>query len=120
MFGLVFAGLFGLIAALTWFIGGRVPTWAAALGATLLLLATIAPGLLLPLNRLWGRLGRRLGIVSNYLLLGAFFYLVIVPFGATARVLRRSSIDKRPDEASESYWTPVARQATAQSFFDMF
>ena len=118
-FGLVFAGLFGLITLIGWLLSGRVLGWAVALAGGLLLLALFAPGLLMPLNRLWTRLGRRIAIASNYALLGSFFYLMILPFGLVGRLLR-SSLPKRPDPEADSYWSPVRRQATADTYSDMF
>ena len=119
-FGLVFAGLFGLITLISWLLADRILGWAVTLAGSLLLLALFAPGLLMPLNRLWTRLGRRIAIASNYVLLGSFFYLMILPFGLVGRLLRRSSLPKRPDPEADSYWTPVRRQATEDTYSDMF
>ncbi len=119
-FGLVFAGVFGAIALIVWLVSGRLLLWAVEISAGLLIASLLVPGSLMPLNRLWTQLGHRLGIVTNYLLLGAFFYLVIVPFGLALRLFRRSSISKRPDPAADSHWTPVGRRATSESYADMF
>ena len=120
VFGLVLSGLFALIAIVALFLSGRLPLWAVATSAAALLLALAAPGLLMPLNRLWSRVGRRVAVVSNYLLLGAFYFLVVVPFGLAARLLRLIALHKRPDPAAETYWTPVGRQATADTYPDLF
>ena len=72
-FGLVFAGLFGLIALIGWLLSGGILTWAIATSGALLLLAAVVPGVLMPLNRLWTRLGYRVAMVSNHVLLGSFF-----------------------------------------------
>ena len=69
-------------------------------------------------DRLW--VGRRLGPVINFVLLAGFFYLVIVPYGVVARQLGAASIRKRPDPGTHSYWTPVKRQATAETYPDLF
>lgn len=119
-FGLVFAGLFGVITALATAWTGRVPGWSLALSGTLLGLALAAPGVLMPANRLWSRLGRRLARVSNALLLGGFYFALVVPFGLAARVLRLSALRKRPDPSLPSYWSPVGRQATAETYPDLF
>lgn len=119
-FGLVFAGLFAAIAgvALAW--TGSAPGWALALSAGLLLLALAAPGVLMPANRLWNRAGRRIGLVSNGVLLGGFYFGVVVPFGLAARALHLSTLRKRPDPTVETYWTAVVRQATPDTYPDLF
>jgi hypothetical protein len=119
-FGLVFSGLFGAIALAAWALGGRPLPWALALGGALLVLAVVAPGVLLPANRLWGLLGQRVARLSNFVLLGSFYFLVVVPFGLAARLLRLSSLRKRPDPSVASYWAPVERQATADTYPDLF
>ena len=119
-FGLVIAALFSAIAAIVWLSTGRILFWALGISGFLLVTALLTPSLLLPLNRLWALLGRRIGIASNYLLLGIFFFLLVTPMGGAMRILRRSSIPKRPDPAAESYWTPVGRKATPETYADMF
>jgi hypothetical protein len=119
-FGLAFAVVFGVITGIGWLLGGQVPQWAVATSAALLLLALIAPGILMPLNRIWTWLAHHIGFVTNHLLLGVFFYAVILPFGLVARLFGMRSIRRRPDPSVESYWTPVGRQATAETYVDMF
>jgi hypothetical protein len=114
------AALFSVIVAIGWLLSGQIPFWALGISGALLVTALLAPGLLMPLNRLWMLLGQRIGVVSNHLLLGIFFFLLITPMGGVIRLLRRSSIRKRPDPAVESYWTPVERKATAETYVDMF
>jgi hypothetical protein len=120
VFGLVLGAVFGLIALIGWFLSGRILTWAVGISGGFLVLALFAPGLLMPLNRIWGRLALRVASVINHLLLGLFFYLVILPFGLSARLLLRRLMLKRPDPSLDSYWTPVGRQATTETYPDMF
>jgi hypothetical protein len=116
----VFAGLFSLVALIGWSLSGRVVSWAIGVSGTLLLLALVSPSLLMPLNRAWMRIGLRLGMVSNTLLLGAFFYLVVTPFGLVGRLSRQLSMPKRPNPAARSYWTRPRREVTPESYLDMF
>ena len=118
-FGLVFAGLFGLIALIGWRVSGQIPVWAIGVSGLLLVAAMLAPGLLLPLNRLWTQLGSRIGIVVNHVLLGGFFYFVVLPVGFVSR-FRAGSMLKRPDATTDSYWTPVVRHATTETYRDLF
>jgi hypothetical protein len=118
-FGLVFAGLFGMIALIGWRLSGQIPVWAIGVAGALLVVAMLMPGLLLPLNRLWTYLGGRIGIVVNHVLLGSFFYVVVLPVGLFSRFMAEP-MTKRPDPTVESYWTPVKRQATAETYRDLF
>jgi hypothetical protein len=119
-FGLVFAALFAAIATVGWLLSGAIWTGAIATSGFLLATALLVPWLLMPLNRLWALLGQRIGIVTNHLLLGIFFYLLITPLGGTVRLFRRSSIPKRPDPKKTSYWAPVGRKASADTYADLF
>jgi hypothetical protein len=119
-FGLVFASLFGVIALAGWLAFDRVFLWPLGIAGVLAALALVAPTLLMPLNRLWAGLGHRIAFAVNQILLGAFFYLVVTPFGLGARILRRNSMPKGPDPNAESYWSEVGRRASADSYPDMF
>lgn len=119
-FGLAFAVVFGVVTAIGWLFRGQVQSWSIATSATLLSLALIAPGILMPLNRIWTWLAHYIGFMTNHLVLGLFFYVVILPFGLVARLFGMRSIRKRPDPSIASYWTPVERQATAETYPDMF
>jgi hypothetical protein len=119
-FGLMMAALFSVVATIAWLLSGQILLWAFAISGVLLVTALLVPGLLMPLNRLWMLLGQRIGVVSNHLLLGIFFFLLITPMGGVLRLLRRSSIQKRPDPSAKSYWTPVGRKTTAETYVDQF
>ena len=77
-------------------------------------------GLLLPLNRLWGRFAYRLGIVNNYLLLGLFFYFIMFPVGIMIRLLGGDAMSGRIDRQRGTYWTAVRRGTTAETLRDLF
>jgi hypothetical protein len=85
-FGLAIAAVFSAIAAIGWLLAGQILYWALGTSAFLLVSALLTPGLLMPLNRLWTLLGQRIGIVSNHLLLGLFFFLLITPMGMLLRL----------------------------------
>lgn len=119
-FGLMFAVVFATIAAIGWLVFGARLYWAAALAAVFAALTLTAPGLLLPLNRLWGLFARRLGQANNYILLGLFFYAFIFPTGLVMRSLGGDPMRRKIDPKAKSYWRPVERHTTAESFKDMF
>ena len=114
------AAVFFAVATIAWLLSSRILFWAVWIGGFLLVTALLKPSLLMPLNRLWMVLGQRLGVVSNHVLLGVFFFFLVTPMGGILRLLRRNSFMKRPDPTAESYWTPVGRQAKPDTYVDMF
>lgn len=119
-FGLTMAGALAAIAAIVWYVGGEPPTVLASVAAAFILLALASPGLLLPLNRLWQAFAARLSKVSNLLILGTFFFLVVMPTGLIIRLVGRDPLRRSRDPAAKSYWSPVDRQTDADTLADMF
>jgi hypothetical protein len=119
-FGLMFAGVCAAIAAVGWLVFDVVLVWVAALAAAFLATALLVPGVLLPLNRLWGVIAHRLGQLSNAVLLGLFFFLFVLPMGLLLRLLGRDPMQRRLRSEEGTYWTPVVRQASKETFQDLF
>ncbi len=119
-FGLTFAAVFAAISGVGWLAFDAVLYWPWAVSAFFLAVALGAPGLLLPLNRLWAGFAHRVGQGSNFLLLGLFFNLFILPFGLMLRLLGRDPMNRKIDEKADSYWSPIKRKTDADTFRDMF
>lgn len=78
--------------------------WLFVIGACLVVLGLAIPRALDPLNRLWFKLGFLLARITNPIVMGAMFFLAVVPVGW---LIRRRGHDllglrRRPD--SDSYW----------------
>jgi predicted membrane metal-binding protein len=80
-FGLVFAGFFGIVSAISLWRGGVTWHWALPLAALFLVVALVYPRILAPLNRLWLKFGLLLYKVMNPLVLGLLFFVTIMPIG---------------------------------------
>jgi hypothetical protein len=119
-FGLLFAGILLGITALGWLVSQHEWRILGAVGLTLLLLALVAPGILMPLNRLWDAFAQRLAPVTNTILLGTFFYLVLAPVGLARRLFASDPLERKPRPDATSYWTPVERQVTTETLKDLF
>lgn len=119
-FGLTFAAVFAVIAVVGWLAFGAMLVWAAAVSAGFLLVALAVPLLLLPLNRLWAGFAHRLGMVSNFLLLGLFFFLFILPAGLLMRIFGHDPMQRAFKPEEDSYFTPVDRQTDSETLRDMF
>ena len=107
-FGLVFAGVFLLVAL--WPLLERASThespriWAIAVAAAFALSAWLAPRLLAPLNRLWFRFGALLHRIVSPIALGVIFFGVITPFALVMRLFGRDELLLRRRSARPSYW----------------
>ena len=119
-FGLTFAALFAIIGLVGWLVFDARLTWAPVVSSVFLLVALAAPGILLPLNRLWARFAHRLGLFNNALLLGLFFFLFILPLGLIIRLFGKDPMVRTFDGEAETYWTPVGRQCDRETLADMF
>ncbi len=119
-FGFSFAAIFALISVAGWFVLNTLLTWAVFLCGVFLALASIAPWILLPLNRMWMWLAHGLGQVVNFLLLGAFFFVVVLPVAVAMRLLGKDPMSRKLDPTGRSYWTSVDRHTSTEVFKDMF
>ena len=119
-FGLTMAGALTVLAAIVWYLTGNRPDGLLIAAALFLACALLIPGLLLPLNRLWRNFAIRLGTISNFLILGVFFFLVVFPTGLILRLIGRDPLHRNVDKKSATYWTPVDRQTNAETLGDLF
>lgn len=119
-FGLTFAVVFAVVAGIVWLLTGRVPLALAGTSAAFAALALAGPVLLLPLNRLWRKLARGVGFVTNHLVLGIFLYVVVTPMGLMMRMFDRNPMKPDYEPEAETYFTPVRRNASEATFPDLF
>ncbi|WP_421880200.1 SxtJ family membrane protein [Pacificispira sp.] len=104
-FGIVFAVVFGLIAAAQWYFDRT--EWAFGLGcasAAFLAAALIFPRVLAPMNWVWTRFGLLLHKVTNPIILGAIFFLVCTPMGVVMRLFGFDPLRTKLDPSADSYW----------------
>jgi hypothetical protein len=103
-FGLVMAAACGLIGF--WPLLHRKPVrWVPiALCAGFLLLGLLRPSILHPLNRLWTVLAVALNRVTNPIVCGLLFFLVITPVAWVMRLRGKDPLRLRPDPDSKTYW----------------
>lgn len=83
---------------------GPVRLWLFACGLVLLACGLALPDLLGPLNRLWFRFGLVLAKITNPIVMGVMFFLVVVPFGWFLRARGRDLLRLRREPDAASYW----------------
>ena len=104
-FGLLFTIVFLLVAGYSWFeqlTRAWVYFW-LALSGLFLFLTFMAPGILLPLNKAWYRLGLLMGKVVSPIVLGILFFIVITPVAIVTRLFGRDALLLRKRDVN-SYW----------------
>lgn len=109
-FGLVFAGVFIIIAL--WPLlssfgqSGSVRIWALIVAAFFATCALILPRALAPLNKLWFGFGMLLHKIVNPLVMGLLFFVTVTPIGLLMRALGKTPLELGFDKSAESYWIP--------------
>lgn len=119
-FGLMFAGFFAVLFTAVWLIFGARWDWVAGAAVVFLVAGLAAPWVLMPLNRLWGVLALRLGRVNNFVVLGLFYYLIMLPVALVMKLAGKDPMNRSIAPGTESYWQPVRRNPDRENFHDMF
>ena len=81
-------------------------------------LTLVAPDLLLPLNRLWMRLGLILGIIVSPLVMGLIFFGVFTPISLLMSIIGRDELRLKP-QRKESHWIVKEKHVSGASGFKL-
>jgi hypothetical protein len=112
-FGLVMAGAFLVLAGLQLYSGSAA--WALIWGliaTAFASFATLTPGCLGQLNRMWFRFGLLLNRIVSPLVLGLLFFAVVTPIGLLMRMFGQRPLALGFDKTATSYWV-VRTEPTA-------
>ena len=119
-FGLMFTVVFTIITCVGWLIFDRISSWPLGISVTFLAVSLVLPAALLPLNRLWGFIAGGVSRFNNVVVLGLFYYLIMMPIGMIMRVFGWDPMNKANDHTANTYWQPVERKISPETFSDMF
>jgi hypothetical protein len=119
-FGLVFGGVFAVIALWPLLHGGAVRWWALIVCAALVIAAVATPRILAPLNLVWFRFGELLHQITTPVLLGAMFFLSVTPIAMLMRAFGKDVLSLRRDPDRASYWIERAPGPAAESMRNQF
>ena len=130
-FGFIALGAFGLLGALLYWhvvplwrvFGAATPTVAYvvwAVGALSAFLSMVAPKMNRPLFVGLSVVAYPIGVVMSYVIMGAFFFLILTPLGSIFRLAGRDPLRRRFDATARSYW--ISRKAAAKTdrYFSQF
>jgi saxitoxin biosynthesis operon SxtJ-like protein len=99
--GAIVAGLFG--AFFPWVLERAYPIWPWIVLGVLGCWALIAPDSLRPVYRGWMKVGLLLSKVTTPIVMGAIFFLIIVPVGLIMRVMKRDPMRRSFQRDMASY-----------------
>jgi heme/copper-type cytochrome/quinol oxidase subunit 4 len=105
-FGIVFSVVFVLISLWPLMNGDAVRYWAVAVATIFFVVALVIPKLLAPFNLVWTSFGAILHRVTNPIILGGLFFVVLVPSGLLMRLAGKDPLRLKMEPESESYWIP--------------
>ena len=109
-FGLVVGGVFAALALYFLLRYGWTHTAGRILGvvgATLLLLAVVAPRALASFRRVWMALAHVLGWINTRIILGVVYYVAFTLVRCGMVLLRKDPLRRRPDASLATYWVDV-------------
>lgn len=105
-FGLTFAGVCLLVAAVGWWKGSGAWPWWLGGSAAFAVAGLVAPRLLTPLSRGWAAFGDALHKIMSPLIMGVLFFCVVTPVGLLMRACGKDPLRLRLDPAAPDYWLP--------------
>jgi hypothetical protein len=106
-FGLLVAGMFGLIALWPTAVHGSEPrAWALIAASCFFLPAVFFPSALVYIYRPWMAFGHTMGWINTRLLLAFVFYAVVTPLGLLRRWLGKDPMGRRLRTDLDSYRVP--------------
>jgi hypothetical protein len=104
-FALILGGMCALIASLSlWRHHETRAGIMAGIAVAAVACMLIAPPLWGRIFRLWMKLGKAITWALTHLILSAFFFLILTPFGLVSRLFRKDPLDLSWKARRTSYW----------------
>ena len=119
-FGFFFSTVF-LAAAIYFYINNTdlVVYVLGILSALFFVITFVKADLLLPLNKLWMRVGFMLGIIMSPIVLGIIFFFLFTPIAFLMRLSGRDELKLRLKK-QPSYWIKRDKEAQSDSYKNQF
>ena len=121
-FGLVFTGIFLIVAGYLWYHDSNPVAIQIflALAVVFLIFAIFLPIVLRPLNKAWYYLGLLMGRVVSPIVLGILFFILISPIAIVMRMAGRDALKLRKQDV-QSHWIDRAPPGpSSESFKEQF
>jgi len=99
--GAIISALFGLF--LPWVFNYDLPYWPWIITGILWGWAMLSPSTLMPVYRIWMKVGYGLGWINSRIILGVMFYVIFLPSGLIMRLAGKDPMKRTLDKNQESY-----------------
>lgn len=103
-FGLLFFVVFLMVGLFPLLAHHEIRVWGLIVSGVFLVAALLVPRALHPLNVVWMRLGWVLGKIVSPIVLGALFFLAVLPMGLFMRLRGKDLLRLKMDPSAKSYW----------------
>ncbi len=120
LFWAVVMGLKGLSAGKGWDWSWALFYWIAGMGFGVGLVCYLLPMLARPLYCIWFFLVCLIDLVIMSLLLPAFFYTILMPFGVLLRLLGKNPTRKHKEAGVKTYWIDVEKPKDLSQYYRQF
>jgi len=118
VFGLIFSGIFCVIALFPLLFGNDIRAWALIVAAAWAIPALLFPSILAPLNKLWAQFGQFMHKIINPILMGLIFFLTVLPTGIILKLLGKDPMRRKFDANAKSYWIAREENSLSKDSFD--
>jgi hypothetical protein len=103
-FGLLIAAVLALVGVLQYWVAGESQVAWFVVAAFFLAVSLAMPRVLLPLKRLWLKLGSLLHHIISPIVLAFLYVFSILLIGSLARLFGKEFLSLKRDTAAASYW----------------
>lgn len=103
-FGIIGSFFFFVVSLLPLLTGDRIRLWSVYIGSMLLMLSYLFPVALTPLRKLWIRFGLRIQKITQPLILGMVFYVLITTIALIMRLFGKDPLLLKKNLGETSCW----------------
>lgn len=115
-FGIVFFGVFFIIALYPLIYDNQIRVWALFISLFFLVLGLKNSKLLNPLNKIWFRFGMLLGKIISPLVMSVIFFTVVTPISVIMKILKKDLLRLKFND-SETYWIKIQEKKKMKNQF---
>ncbi|MGA2094077.1 MAG: hypothetical protein ABSH16_11845 [Sedimentisphaerales bacterium] len=122
-FGLIAVVLLGVISILLRFVfkaGATLPAMFFITGLFIFIVSLISPKATRIIYLAMTLAALPIGLVTNVLLMGVFYFLVLTPLGLLFRAFGRDVLNRKFDAQANSYWVKRRQNKTPERYFHQF
>lgn len=112
-FGLIWAGIFFLIAVLPLFKGSSPRFWALIVSFIFSTISLSIPEIFdkTKFYQIWIKFGDLVGKINSKIIIAILFYFIFVPIGLILKVFRKDLLAKKLDKSAISYFVDRASES---------